>query len=157
MCIAPEWRQRGVVLVFTLLVLLMLGLLVTTLMRGSVMQLRMARSLEASALERQLALGEIERLLAHQGNSVPEGGPGFRHCTPDVTFPGCDTSTLPPGSGLVPASVEVLREGRPPPRLEQSRASSGVAHRALRYEVAAVAGHTTLVQGVLVMYPERNP
>lgn len=146
------------VLVFALLVLLMLGLLATAVMGGVVMQLRMALSLEESAVERQLALAEIERILLVLGEDAPEGEPGFRHCTPGDLLQGCDVKSLPPpvsGEFEASAYVEVWQKGRPP-RVAQGRASSGIAYGSLRYEVGAVAGNTALGQGVLVLYPERS-
>lgn len=151
-------RQRGVVLVFALLVLLMLGLLVTTVMGGAIVQLHMARSLEESTRTRQLALAEIERILVYLGGGAPEGEPGFRHCTQWGTTQGCDAWSLPAirdGKSEVSAHVEVWQTGRPP-RLAQDRASSGIAYGSLRYEVGAAAGNTALGQGVLVLYPERS-
>ena len=76
-----EVRQRGVVLIFALLVLLLLSLLTTAVMRGSVLQLRMARNIDSTALETQQALGEIERLLHHLGAGVPAGPRGSLTCT----------------------------------------------------------------------------
>lgn len=149
---ADEFRQRGVVLVFSLLVLLMLGLLVTAVMRGSIMQVRLARNLESTALERQRALAGIERVLQHLGTEAPKGAAGDRHCM--FERDGCDTTSLADvaePAGVEFAYVSVIAVDRPPPRVDEASASSGLAYRAVHYEVGAVSGQVSLVQGVAVL------
>ena len=153
----PDYGQRGVVLVFALLVLVLLSLLVTAVMRGSILQLRMARNLETAVTERQHALGEIERLLQHLGLEAPGGEPGHVHCPADYEGEGCDTYSLPDSGGTAREGriyIRVVQTGRPPPRVAEDSASSGLAYRTVQYEVGAVSGRSSLVQGVMVLVPE---
>jgi hypothetical protein len=140
-----------------LLVLLLLSLLVTTVMQGSVLQLRMARNLETAVTERQEALGEIERILQHLGPEAPVGHPGYIHCTDDYAGEDCDDRSLP-GSEVVAAAsrvyLRVLKTDMSPPRVVEDNASSGLAYRAMQYEIGAQSGRTSLVQGVVVLVPE---
>lgn len=156
MCTAPKAGQRGVVLVFALLVVLLLSLLVTAVMRGSILQLRMARNLESSIVERQLVLAEVERLLQHLGPRAPEGERGYLSCTGNYGGEQCDDFSLPTAAGAADslrAYIRIVDADRPPPRVAETNASSAVAYRAVQYEVGAESGRTSLVQGVLVLQP----
>ena len=157
MYIAREASQRGLVLVFVLMVLLLLGLLVSATLRGSIMQLRMTRNLETAVVERQQALGEIERLLQHTGLDAPAGPAGHVHCVVNFDGEDCDEKSLPTdeqSGAAVQSHIRIVEAGRPPPRVAEDRASSGIAYRAVHYEVGAVVGDTSLVQGVLILVPE---
>ena len=155
-----EASQRGLVLVFALLVLLLLGLLVTAMTRASFLQLRMARNLETSVLERQQALGEIERILQHIGRDVPEGPDGYLNCTANHDSEDCDEKSLPLDEGAlgdVQSHIRIVETGRPPPRAAQHNASSALAYRAMHYEIGAASGGTSLAQGMLILVPEPRP
>ena len=152
--------QRGLVLVFALLVLFLLGLLASAMIRGSVMQLRMARNLETAVLERQQALDEIERILQHIGQQVPEGPNGYLNCTADHDAGYCDEKSLPVAEGAagsVQSYIRIVESDRPAPRVAEENASSSIADRAVQYEVGAAAGRTTLAQGVLILVPGSPP
>lgn len=157
MSIAADSSERGMVLVFALLVLLLLSLLVSAVMRGSILQLRMARNLEIAVTEHQLALGEIERLLQHLGLKAPAGGPGYLHCLVDYTGEDCDAYSLPSSGEPVSGSrvyVRVVETGRLPPRVAEHAASSALAYRAVHYQVGAEVGRRSMVQGMMVLVPE---
>lgn len=150
-----DGRQRGVALVFALLVLLLLSLLVSAVMRSSTTQLRMARNLETAALERQQVMTEIERVLAHLGVEAPAGAPGRVHCRSGGA--GCESQLLAQMSEPMETAyseVRVVATGRTPPRVDESAASSGLAYRTVHYEVAAGLGQTSLAQGVAVLVAE---
>jgi hypothetical protein len=152
--------QSGMVLVFVVLVLFLLGLLVTAGMRGSLFQLRMARNLEVAVVERQQALGEIERILQQLGLDAPEGPRGHLNCTSNHSGENCHENSLPADEGSpgpVQSHVLVVQPDRPPPRVAEEHASSSLAYRAVHYEVGAVSGGTSLVQGVLILVPESRP
>ena len=151
-----EAKQRGLVLVFALLVLFLLGLLLTAVIRGSISQLRMARNLETAALERQQALGEIERLLQYIGLDAPAGPVGYIYCAANHDGEYCDEKSLPVdegAAGSVKSHIHIVGADKPPPRMAENNASSGIAYRAVQYEVGAVSGGTSLVQGVLILVP----
>lgn len=153
-------RQHGLVLVFALLVLLLLGLLVSSGMRVGLVQLRMARNLETTLLERQQALGEIERILQQLGLDAPAGPEGHFNCTTNHAGEHCREHSLTADeetAGAVQSHVLVVKSHRPPPRVAEDGASSALAYRAVHYEVGAVAGGTSLVQGVLILVPESRP
>ena len=155
MRIDHDSRQQGVALVFALLVLLLLSLLVSAVMRSSTTQLRMARNLETAALERQQVITEIEQVLAHLGVDAPAGAPGHVYCRS-----GCDAGPLAQMSepmGTESSEVRLVAIDRPPPRLDESAASSGLAYRAVHYEVAATTGQTSLAQGIAVLVAEPPP
>jgi type IV pilus assembly PilX-like protein len=153
---AAEPRQRGVVLVFALLVILLLSLLVSAVMRGSILQLRMVRNFESAVLERQQVLAQVESLLQNLGQEAPPGEKGYISCTGNHRGEECGDASLPGGTeapGSVRAYIRIVETGRPPPRVLESGASSTVAYRAVHYEVGAISGRTSLVQGVLVLVP----
>lgn len=154
----PEPRQRGFVLVFAMLALLLSGVLVTAVMRGSMTELRMAGNLETAALERQRALREIEHVLAHLGIEAPTGSRGYVHCRTEGA--GCDSASLAAISAppeVDSSHLRIVATDRPPPRTGEAHASSGLAYRAVHYEVVARAGHTSLAQGVAVLVAEPAP
>jgi len=160
----PGAGQRGVVLVVTLLVLLLLGLIATTVGRTNQLELHMAGNDEARIAALQQGLGAVDAVLASATNTPLRGGVGYRVCIPDSPDATCDEHTLVVAPGAQPAvgtlDVAVTRlaplEDRIPVMAE-GRASSTVYYRLAKFEVQVTydatgqdLGRVALAQGVLV-------
>lgn len=163
----PHSRQRGVVLVVALLVLLLLGIIATTVARSNLLQLRMAGNDEARTAAMQQALAVVDAVLPSAVGLAPAGGVGYRLCLPDSATTDCDDYSLVLESGALPAvgitDVAVTRvaplEERMPV-LAEDQASSTVYYRVAKIEVqvsyagsAAGLGRATIAQGLLLRLP----
>jgi PilX N-terminal len=160
-------RQRGVVLVVSLLVLLLLGIIATTVARTNLLQLRMAGNDEARTAAMQQALAVVDAVLPSAVGAAPAGGVGYRLCLADSADPGCDEYSLALAGGALPATgntaVAVTRvaplEERMPV-LAEAQANSTVYYRVAKLEVqvsydgsAAGIGRATIAQGLLLRLP----
>jgi len=159
--------QRGVVLAVSLLVLLLLGIIATTVARSNLLQLHMAGNDEARTAAMQHALALVDAVLPSAVGIVPAGDVGSRLCLPDSTGADCDNYSLVLESGALPAvgitNVAVTRvaplEERMPV-LAEAQASSTVYYRVAKLEVqvsydgsAASLGRATIAQGLLLRLP----
>ena len=159
--------QRGMVLVVSLLVLLVMGVIATTVARTNQLQLHMAGNDEARIAALQQALAVTDGIFARAANTHVSSGVGHRNCLADAADAGCDEHTLTLEQGVLPAVGElnaaVLRlapkEGRMPILLEGG-ANSTVHYRVARFELqvaydraAEGGGRASLAQGVLVRFP----
>jgi len=163
----PHSGQRGVVLIVSLLVLLLLGTIATTVARTNLLQLHMAGNDEARTAAMQQALAMVDAVLAGAVDSPPKGGVGYRLCLPESPDTNCDERSLLVDSGALPAvgitDVAVTRvaplEERMPV-LGEEEASSTVYYRVAKLEVrvsydgsAENLGRATVTQGLLVQIP----
>ncbi len=159
--------QRGVVLIVSLLVLLLLGIIATTVARTNQLQLHMAGNDEARIAALQQALAAVDAVLANTANTPLNGGVGYRVCTVDSPDESCDEHTLALEQGVEPTTgsldVSVARvaplEGRLP-IMGEAQASSTVYYRVAQFEVQVAyegaeqaLGRAVLAQGVLVRLP----
>jgi hypothetical protein len=167
MSMHPHSGQRGVVLVVSLLVLLLLGIIATTVARTNLLQLRMAGNDEARTAAMQQALAVVDAVLPSAVGRVPAGDVGYRLCLPGSDDTGCDEYSLALEGGALPATgstaVAVTRvaplEERMPV-LAEAQASSTVYYRVAKLEVqvsydgsAAGIGRATIAQGLLLRLP----
>jgi hypothetical protein len=163
----PDTGQRGVVLIVSLLVLLLLGTIATTVARTNLLQLHMAGNDAARIDAMQQALAMVDAVLPSAVAIAPLGGVGYRLCLPDSTDTGCDDYSLLLETGALPATgitdVAVTRvaplEERMPV-LGETEASSTVYYRVAKLEVrvsydgsADGLGRATVAQGLLVRIP----
>ena len=160
--------QRGMVLVVSLLVLLVLGLIATTVARTNLLQLHMAGNGEARIAALQQSLAAVDAVLAGGVSVLPiSGGLGYRTCLPGSPNVACNERTVVLAPAALPATgqldVAVTRVapllGNMPVMSEEG-ASSAVHFRVAKFEIAVAylaagqdAGRAALVQGVLVRLP----
>jgi len=157
-------KQRGVVLVVSLVVLMLIGFLAAGSYETNLMQLRMAGNAQAKTQALQTALGLVDAIMAEDENFPLDGAVGQRLCAAGVSDPRCDEDvirldeTLVWGSGV----VDYFTLRRAPlqvalPVLAEDTASSHRYYRAALFEVGASYTGTGLeparasvVQGVLI-------
>ena len=147
-------RQRGVVLVVVLMILIGITLISMAAVNTSVMELRMARNAEYGVNNFQVALSAVDFVIADPAN-LPTVGP-LMTPTP-VTLTGSLFSTS--AGDTVTASAIRVSECALPPRMRD--ANSLMAYSAFTYEATADLdknvsgmGQTGVVQGYLRMGPK---
>lgn len=159
--------QRGVVLVVSLLVLLMLGVIAVTVARTNRLQLHMAGNDEAGMAALQLAMAAAESALVSAIGPVFPGGLDYRLCTPLSAAETCDERTLALAPTLAPdaGSLDVSIVRMAPllgrlPVMAEGKASSAIQYRVATLEVQVSydgieegQGRAVLAQGVLVRLP----
>lgn len=157
-------RQAGVVLLVSLLVLLVMGIIATTVSRTNQLQLHMAGNDEARIAAVQRALAAIDRVIARPTNFRTDVAAGHQMCTAITATEGCDSHLLTLGEGVSPATgqLEVVVQRLAPetgrmPVLAEDAANSTVHYRVAKFEVRVVydatadgGGRAALAQGVLV-------
>ncbi len=163
----PAAAQRGVVLLVSLLVLLVLAIIATTVARTNVLELHMAGNEEARVAALQQALAAADGVLASAVGAPLKGGVGYRLCLPGSADPACDEHSLvlEPGAGPTAGSAEVAVTRVAPladrmPVMAEARASSTVYYRVAKFEVQVVydgtardLGRAAIAQGLLVRLP----
>ena len=157
-------QQAGVVLLVSLLVLLVMGVIASTVAKTNLLQLHMSGNDEARTSAMQRALAVIDGVVATSGNFRMDVGAGHRLCPASATTAGCDAHSLSLEPKAVPATghldVAVLRlapeQGRMPV-LAENAANSTVHYRVAKFEVQVAytgtpdqGGRVALAQGVLV-------
>lgn len=160
-----ERRRRGLALVTSLVLLLVLALLAAALLETYTVHVRMAAGNLAHVAARQAALAQLETWLDYLALTVPAGVAGDLHCPVGSGSPDCRYPDLPRELQHVAATeLLVIDPGTaPPPRRTEAGASSAVSYRAARYEVTVTARATdqgplvSLTQGMLVLYPGGDP
>ena len=160
-----EQRRRGLALVTSLVLLLVLALLAAALLDTYTVHVRMAAGNLAHVESRQAALAQLETWLDYLAQTVPAGEAGDLHCPVGSGSTACRYPDLPRELQRVAATeLLVIDPGTaPPPRRAESEASSAVSYRAARYEVTVTARSTpegpvvSLTQGMLVLYPGGGP
>jgi hypothetical protein len=163
----PGPGQRGVVLLVSLLVLLLLAMIATTVARTNQLQLHMAGNDEGRVAALQQALAVVDAVLEHPAGMRLDGGVGHKACQSGSPDPSCDEYTIELAADAQPAAgrleLSVTRVAPPEsrmPLLDERQASSAVYYRMAKFEVrvaydgaAAGLGRATLAQGVLVRLP----
>lgn len=159
--------QRGLVLLVSLLVLLVLGVIATTVALTNQLQLHMAGTDEARIAALQQALAAVESVLASGAGMSLKGGPGYRVCSAASVDEACDEKTivLEPDAEPAAGSMEVAVVRMAPlvdslPVMGEAVASSTVHYRVARFEVQATydgipqgLGRAAVAQGVQVRLP----
>ena len=161
-------QQAGVVLVVSLLVLLVMGIIATTVARTNQLQLHMAGNDEARIAAMQQALAVIDGVFARPGNFRTDVGVGHRMCHVAALSVGCDSQSLTLDPGVLPTvgQLELAVERLAPeagrmPVLGENDANSTVHYGVAKFEVQVVydgtadgRGRASLAQGVLVRLPQ---
>ena len=159
-------RQRGAVLVITMLFLVAISVLAVSSMQSSNIGLYMAQNEESRIAAAQGAQALADAIVSNPASTPVVGGSGFAICT--VGEADCDRSDLPitnaklateVASGHITARVE--RDGplfRPPPRSVESSIDK---FNSASFEVTTTydrtdeqLGRQQITEGVLVLVPK---
>ena len=147
-------RERGVVLIVVLMMLIGITLISMATLNTSVMELRMARNTEYGVNNFQTALSAVDFVIADPAN-LPTVGP-LMTPTP-VTLTGSLFSATS-GDTVTASAIRVAECGLPP---RMRAANSLMAYSAFNYEITADLdknvsgmGQTGVVQGYLQMGPK---
>jgi hypothetical protein len=152
------------VLLVSLLVLLLFAVIASTVLRGNLLQLRMAGNDEAQNAALQQGLAAVDALFASRAGFHLNGGVGHRVCAVDATDSSCDARLLrlPVGLGRAGAAMDYWIVRAAPleqrlPVMDETDASSTAFYRAARFEIGARYDDTAqglaraaVVQGVVV-------
>lgn len=114
-------KQRGAVMMVTLVFLVVLGIMALTSMQSSKLELRMAGNEAIRATAHQISQALIDAIIATPVMTPVIGNTGFTLCTNGQ--PNCDLASLfMPGAlaadvanGDLTATAELVAIGRPPP------------------------------------------
>ena len=159
-------RQRGAVLVLTMLFLVAISLLAVSSMQSSNIGLYMAQNEESRVAAAQGAQALADAIVANPASTPVVGDSGFTICTPGE--PDCNRSDLPVTNPILATAVakghitaRVVREGtlfRPPPRSVESSIDK---FNSASFEVTTTydrtdeqLGRTQITEGVLVLVPK---
>ena len=159
-------KQRGAVLVITMLFLVAISMLAVSSMQSSNIGLYMAQNEESRVAATQGAQALADAIVANPASTPVVGNSGFTICTPGEAD--CDRSDLPVTNPVLSTSVakghitaRVAREGplfRPPPRSVESSIDK---FNSASFEVTTTydrtdeqLGRTQIVEGVLVLVPK---
>jgi Tfp pilus assembly protein PilX len=159
--------QRGFVLIVSLLVLLLLGIIATTVARTNRLQLHMAGNDEGRVAALQQALAVVDAVLDSPAAISLDSSVGHMNCMAGSPDPACDEYTLELAPGALPESgdlalavTRVAPAESAMPVMEEAMASSAVHYRVAKFEVqvtydgtTAGVGRASLAQGVLVRLP----
>ncbi len=153
----PMFRQRsqrGVTLLVVMVILIGISLISIASVNTSVMELRMARNVEATIHNYQTALATIDYVIADPSN-LPTLGPLNLPVTVTLTGAPFNTST---GDSLA-ATATRTEDCAAPPRMVA--ASSMRAYSAFRFEItanldknASGMGQSGIVQGYIQLGPK---
>lgn len=163
----PGPGQRGVVLLVSLLVLLLLGIIATTVARTNQLQLHMAGNDEGRIAALQQALAVVDAMLERPTGIRLDSGVGYTVCQLGSPATSCDEYTLqlaadarPEAAGLEVSVTRIAPAESRMPLLDENQASSAVYYRVAKFEVSVVydgapesPGRAALAQGVLVRLP----
>jgi Flp pilus assembly protein TadG len=114
-------KQRGAVMMVTLVFLVVLGIMALTSMQSSKLELRMAGNEAVRATAHQISQALIDAIIATPAMTPVIGNIGFTLCTPGQ--PGCNLPSLfMPGvlavdvaNGDLMATAQLVEIGPPPP------------------------------------------
>ena len=147
-------RQRGVVLVVVLMMLIGITLISMAAVNTSVMELRMARNAEDTVNNFQTALSAVDFVISDTAN-LPTVGPLMQPAP--VTLTG-SVFGVASGDALTASAVRIGECGLPP---RMRAANSLMAYSAFDYEITANLdknatgrGQTGVVQGYLQIGPK---
>jgi Tfp pilus assembly protein PilX len=99
-------NQTGVVLLVSLLILLLIGIVATTVTQTNLMQLQMAGNDESKADALQRALAVVDAVIDDASNTPVIGEPGYKLCPPGSARTDCDEKTLVVATEVIPDSSE---------------------------------------------------
>jgi hypothetical protein len=147
-------KQNGLVLLVSLLILLLIGVVATTVTETNIMQLRMAGNDESKTAALERALAVVDAILDRAKNTPVVGGIGYQ--VPKDSIVIHEEVTNAKGTfGYSVTRVGPLETTIPV--MNQAMASSGTEYRAARFELTATydgsahnLGKATVVQGVLI-------
>jgi hypothetical protein len=157
--------QRGVVLIFTLVILLLMSFLASSLYENHLLQLRMAGNEQARSEAMQGALALVDGVVAIESNFLIRGSEGYTFCPQGLSNESCDEANLV--LDLAVPQDESYRayslQRRPPleallPVMDEDRASSGRHYRTALFEINAsvrtpVGQGVAVHQGFMVRFP----
>lgn len=166
-----HFRQRGAVLIVSLLFLLLLTLIATTASRTSTFELKMAGNEQSRIEATQKAMAVVHAIESDSDNTPIVGNIGYKICATGVSGGGCNESIINLSSAVTTVqsgaslSYNVTRKGpleTDAPTMDEDQASSASAFKVARYEVTASydgsgagMGSAEIVQGVLVKIPSQ--
>ena len=161
----PNSKQRGAILVMTMIFLAAISILAVNSMQSSNIGLHMAQNEESRIAAAQGAQALADAIVSNPSSTPVIGGPGFTICTPGEV--NCNRTDLPVDNYILSSAVangyisaRVQRDGpllRPPPR---SIESSIDKFTAASFEVTTTydrtdeqLGRQQITEGVLVLIP----
>jgi len=158
-------RQRGAILVMTMIFLAAISILAVSSMQSSNIGLYMAQNEESRVAALQGAQALADAIASNPASTPVVGGPGFTICTAGQA--NCNRTDLPVGNYFLASAVangyisaRVQRDGpllRPPPRSVESSIDKFTA---ASFEVVTTydrtdekLGRQQITEGVLVLVP----
>jgi len=158
-------RQRGAVLLVSLIFLIVMSLLALSSMQTSRLELRMANNEEVRTSAHQAAQALIDAIVSTPAMTPVIGGVGFTLCTPGQ--PGCNLETLfMPVGALAPevdaghlygSAVLTAPTNIPPPRglgFSTDKFAASIFELTTTYDRAdAGLGRADVTQGLVVLTP----
>lgn len=166
-------NQRGAVLIVSMILLLLLGLLATTVSENSLLQVQMSGNDEAKLESTHEALAIVEAIIDNSGSAPVLGDIGYTVCpVSEALGPAdiaCNENTIDLSDlGVVPNDAEVSfyvrrvgPEEVPLPFVDATRAGSAARFKLARHEIvvdidrtSTNRGRTQLVQGLIRVLPE---
>lgn len=153
-------KQRGAVMMVTLVFLVVLGIMALTSVQSSKMELRMAGNEAVRAIAHQISQALIDAIIATPLMTPVIGNTGFMLCTNGQ--PGCDLASLfMPGvlaadvaTGDLFATAQLVQIGPPPP----GTGYSADDFEANYYTVASTydrsddgLGRAAITQGIIIL------
>jgi hypothetical protein len=165
-------RQKGAVLIVTLMFMLLLALVATTGAETSTLQLQMAGNEQSRVEAQQRSLAILDAIMDDSDNAPVVGGVGYKICDLTATNTSCDlkeidlsttVTTVPSGVGVDYFVTRVGPLEVDAPSMDEEQASSASAYKFARQEITASfdgsqarLGRSTIVQGVQVRIPAQN-
>lgn len=161
-----QCRERGAILVVTMIFLIAISILAVASMQSSNIGLYMAQNEESRVAAAQGAQALADAIASNPAATPVVGGSGFTICTPGEV--NCNRSDLPVDNAILAAAVangyvtaRVQRQGpllRPPPRSVESsidKFSSASFEVITTYDrTSEQLGRQQITEGVLVLVPK---
>jgi type II secretory pathway pseudopilin PulG len=164
-------QQSGAVLVVSLILLLLLGLLATSVSENSLLQVQMSGNDEAKLAAQHEALAIVDAIIENSESAPVLGDLGYTVCSTDEAQQpsACDESTIDLSSlGVIPSDANVTfyvqrvgPEEVPLPFVDATRAGSASRFKLARHEIVVDIdrthqgrGRVQLVQGLIRVLPE---
>lgn len=168
---AGRRRQSGAVLVVSLILLLLLGLLATSVSENSLLQVQMSGNDEAKLAAQHEAFAIVDAIIENSESAPVLGDLGYTVCSTDeAQQPStCNESTIDLSSlGVIPSDANVTfyvqrvgPEEVPLPFVDATRAGSASRFKLARHEIVVDIdrtdqgrGRVQLVQGLIRVLPE---
>ena len=102
-------NQKGAVLVLALILMMLTGLVATTVMRTSVTEVKMVANSQFKEEAFQTVDSVVNAVAASKNNFVVAGDVGYRNCATGETWGGCNVSlvSVPSAITTVPTGVDL--------------------------------------------------